>query len=224
MTAAGQCWELPILGRRTKGKDSGCSHRWLFPTPTCNPEAPNHGSNSNGPHNLKEVALNGWKPGQMWPTPTVCGNYNRKGASATSGDGLATAVAMSLTMNCSGDTDAQIVKVWPTPDAHMGSGGRTSKSPPTGKRANGTKQQITLNDAVKWRTPNATDGAKWSNQTQAEREAKGQQVRLGHQIGAGGSLNPTWVEWLMAWPLGWTDLKPLEMGRFPYARQKRSEC
>ncbi len=28
----------------------------------------------------------------LWPTPTVCGNYNRKGASATSGDGLATAV------------------------------------------------------------------------------------------------------------------------------------
>jgi len=21
----------------------------------------------------------------------------------------------------------------------------------------------------------------------------------------GGSLNPTWVEWLMGWPLGWTD-------------------
>jgi len=28
----------------------------------------------------------------QWPTPTVCGNYNRKGASKTSGDGLATAV------------------------------------------------------------------------------------------------------------------------------------
>ena len=26
---------------------------------------------------------------------------------------------------------------------------------------------------------------------------------------AGGKLNPTWVEWLMGWPLGWTDLKPL---------------
>jgi hypothetical protein len=25
-----------------------------------------------------------------------------------------------------------------------------------------------------------------------------------------GQLNPTWVEWLMGWPLGWTDLKPLE--------------
>ncbi|MEE9158943.1 MAG: hypothetical protein V3U60_11215 [Gammaproteobacteria bacterium] len=30
----------------------------------------------------------------------------------------------------------------------------------------------------------------------------------------GGTLNPTWVEWLMGWPLGWTDLKPLEMDRF----------
>ena len=27
---------------------------------------------------------------RLWPTPTVCGNYNRKGASATSGGGLAT--------------------------------------------------------------------------------------------------------------------------------------
>jgi hypothetical protein len=30
------------------------------------------------------------------------------------------------------------------------------------------------------------------------------------QATIGGKLNPTWVEWLMGWPLGWTDLKPLE--------------
>jgi hypothetical protein len=29
---------------------------------------------------------------ELWPTATVCGNHNRKGASATSGDGLVTAV------------------------------------------------------------------------------------------------------------------------------------
>ena len=29
------------------------------------------------------------------------------------------------------------------------------------------------------------------------------------KTGATGQLNPTWVEWLMGWPLGWTDLKPL---------------
>ena len=31
--------------------------------------------------------------------------------------------------------------------------------------------------------------------------------------GNGGQLNPTWVEWLMGWPLGWTDLKPLGMDK-----------
>jgi hypothetical protein len=30
----------------------------------------------------------------------------------------------------------------------------------------------------------------------------------------GGTLNPTFVEWLMGWPLEWTDLKPLEMDKF----------
>ena len=30
----------------------------------------------------------------------------------------------------------------------------------------------------------------------------------------GGSLNPTWVEWLMGWPLEWTALAPLETDKF----------
>lgn len=32
--------------------------------------------------------------------------------------------------------------------------------------------------------------------------------------GNGGQLNPDWVEWLMGWPIGWTDLKPLATDRF----------
>ncbi len=40
---------------------------------------------------------------------------------------------------------------------------------------------------------------------------------------AGGKLNPTWVEWLMGWPLGWTDLKPLETDKFHYVQQKHGE-
>ena len=30
----------------------------------------------------------------------------------------------------------------------------------------------------------------------------------------GGVPNPDWSEWLMGWPIKWTDLGPLEMGRF----------
>ena len=42
---------------------------------------------------------------QMWPTPTVCGNYNRKGASKSSGDGLATVVARFPTPQASDNRD-----------------------------------------------------------------------------------------------------------------------
>ena len=40
---------------------------------------------------------------------------------------------------------------------------------------------------------------------------------------AGGHLNPLWTEWLMGWPLGWTDLKPLEMVRFQKWRELHGE-
>jgi hypothetical protein len=40
--------------------------------------------------------------------------------------------------------------------------------------------------------------------------------RLDHAVMAldGGHLNPEWAEWLMGWPIGWTDLKPLAMDKF----------
>lgn len=53
----------------------------------------------------------------LWPTTSVCGNYNRKGASATSGDGLDTAVKKMHSVNLS-----QAVN-WPTPRAREGNGG-----------------------------------------------------------------------------------------------------
>lgn len=30
----------------------------------------------------------------------------------------------------------------------------------------------------------------------------------------GGQLNPDWVEWLMNWPIGWTDLGPMSLETF----------
>jgi len=39
----------------------------------------------------------------------------------------------------------------------------------------------------------------------------------------GGKLNPMWVEWLMGWPLGWTDLKPLAMDKFHCAQPQHGE-
>lgn len=58
----------------------------LWPTPTgaVGSGGPGHSGREGGPNLRTAVSL--------WPTPTINGNYNRKGLSATSGDGLATAV------------------------------------------------------------------------------------------------------------------------------------
>jgi hypothetical protein len=42
----------------------------------------------------------------------------------------------------------------------------------------------------------------------------GEQVNEKHKVKQTGQLNPSWVEWLMGWPIGWTDLKPLATGKF----------
>jgi len=52
-------------------------------------------------------------------------------------------------------------------------------------------------------------------------EYKRNEIPLAAQ--AGGPLNPEWVEWLMGWPLGWTDLKPLEMGKSHSAQPQHGE-
>ncbi len=60
-----------------------------------------------------------------------------------------------------------------------------------------------------WRTPSATVvEPKKSVVKLTGRTPQDPQVGLADQVG--GQLNPTWVEWLMGWPIGWADLKPLE--------------
>jgi hypothetical protein len=69
-------------------------------------------------------------------------------------------------------------------------------------------KQVGLEAMVKWTTPTAHNAKEGGFPSEHLRNTP----TLGAQVG--GALNPTWVEWLMGWPLAWTDLKPLEMGRF----------
>lgn len=173
-----------------------------------------------------------------WPTPTVHGNHNRPGSSKNAGWGLSSAAKLwttpsasdsqrggTITPRMTGSSLAQQVNTpsrWPTPTASLASkGGRIT---PRKGREGGTL--IEAVSARIWPTPNASDSNKWSNQTLAERKAKKQQVRLNTAVapegGKGGQLNPAWVEWLMGWPIGWTELKPLEMARFREWQQQHS--
>lgn len=85
MMQGGVFWELPMLGRPTSGIDGGV----YLPTPAATPYTKNRSKSAGASDrpSLDTMAKTGF-----WPTPTVSGNHNRKGASPTSGDGLATAV------------------------------------------------------------------------------------------------------------------------------------
>lgn len=86
---------------------------------------------------------------------------------------------------------------WPTPTASLGTkGGRVT---PRKGREGGTLIEAVANRT--FATPTARD---WRS-GKASPETRDRNSRpLSEQVG--GSLNPTWVEWLMGFPLGWTDL------------------
>jgi hypothetical protein len=94
--------------------------------------------------------------------------------------------------------------LWPTPQSADAKSTIVQK----GHQKNLTHQ------VMKWPTPTAHN----AKETNSPSEAKRNEPTLASRVG--GTLNPTWVEWLMGWPLEWTDLKPLEMDKFQQWQQQ----
>lgn len=131
------------------------------------------------------------------------------------------------------------VAMWPTPRA--GKVTDEDEDSWTARRDKGHVSTPPLTLAVKmWRTPNATEGDGGAQHGE-KRLAGGHMMRLRDQVkmyptpdvgaakGRGaasaedrtrlcGSLNPTWVEWLQGYPLGWTDCADSET---PSSRKSR---
>jgi hypothetical protein len=77
-----------------------------------------------------------------------------------------------------------------------------------------------------WPTPDANCGQRGTQPEWTPKRKSGQpaQYTINQAVrdkeGTPGKLNPMWVEWLMGWPLGWTDLKPLEMDKYRLWQQQ----
>ncbi|MBW7452463.1 hypothetical protein K0U00_00220, partial [Paenibacillus sepulcri] len=96
------------------------------------------------------------------------------------------------------------VSLWPTPQTRD----YRSGDDPGGPRASRKREQgwtINLNDAVKmWPTPAAQDSKNVSlPASQIDRDSIPGAVMRG---GQSGQLNPEWVETLMNFPVGWTEV------------------
>lgn len=100
---------------------------------------------------------------------------------------------------------------WPTPTV---ADGFTDNLEST-QIKQGSRHSLTLGKAVKmWPTPIAGD---WKGQKRSDGSAQMLSGKIENST-AGGRLNPEWVEWLMGFPLGWTELSALET---PLSRKTR---
>jgi len=142
-------------------------------------------------HPTAERPIKGIASG-LWATPT-----------ATDGQRSGT-----LTPSMTGISLAQQIKTpgrWPTPLASDAESAGGIACWQRGKRG------LSLNTAVRLEFP-SPGFSDYKSGKGYDHGDKKQTPQLRHI--SGGLLNPTWVEWLMGWPLGWTDLKPLAMDRF----------
>ena len=125
---------------------------------------------------------------RMWPTPVADDTGTRKKKYAQGGTPLSLAV--------------QQPQMWATPTAAISQG--TTRPPTKGGGSRDLRQDVKM-----WPTPTANEDA-------AGTPSGKMQAMLGNypdirgttpQQWAQGSLNPAWVEWLMGYPPGWTNLE-----------------
>jgi DNA (cytosine-5)-methyltransferase 1 len=173
----------------------GAPHRrdrsGLLPTPT----AQDYGSNSGGrnPGHVRP-SLQTMARQDLWPTPKSSPSgpdFARANRPRSGGDDLATAVARTRI---------------PTPTAGdaKSSGSRNTENSKANpgmsltdfvRQDGGQGRQVATPDANCWKGGNR----------------KAQITDPSYGITPdGGQLNPTWVEWLMGFPIGWTDLEHSE--------------
>ena len=216
MMRNGELWERTMPEHLTEGIASG-----LWPTPTTidNPQVAGQGKAAGNPK--RGTTLGGAV--RMWPTPkaSAAGPDLAKLERSTTGISLQTAVTM-----------------WPTPTAAEGS--------KIGSQANYGQKGLSNHPAIvgeptrpkgeksrkgekTWPTPTSRDhhGA-YRTESLIRENGKSRAQMLpnagkGAETCPGGQLNPTWVEWLMGWPIGWTDLKPLEMDKFQQWQHSHSK-
>ena len=128
----------------------------------------------------------------------------------------------------------QITQMWPTPVAKESNGSQAFKLTDAVEATMGKSMPVMQKNVEKWKefqmwpTPVCQDSRHATTRhldpnNQYWKSNLGEVVMSTEQTGIPGRLNPTWVEWLMGWPLGWTDLKPLEMDKFQEWQQQHGE-
>lgn len=105
--------------------------------------------------------------------------------------------------------------LYPPPTASTAKTNGKQKCQKTGKWINGKPSLETMARQNLWPTVTARDWKSGSKGKQKNSRPLSEEV--------GGQLNPTWVEWLMGYPLEWTELSVWAILWFRPKREKRSK-
>ncbi len=154
-----------------------------------------------------------------WPTPKAMVTPLVSGPNGSHAIYLAGAVMLANqgAWPINQEEGYQIIRqqMWPTPRAQEST--ESMEAILLRKQKHGSAQ-VNLTAAVKWRESWPTPQASEARQGYQDRSRgkKGSQESLttivqgGKAKEVGGALNPTWVEWLMGWPLGWTSMECMQ--------------
>lgn len=189
------------LGKKADATLSGLSWREDIP-----------GETERLPLLLSERVINEIGGGYSLPTLTVTSNWNRKGVSANSGDGLATAIKKLPTLTATfnnrekkkdvkrSDGLETAIKRLPTlcsVDSKKSGGAKFTRK--TMSRLPGAlKHLLPTICASNYKSPYSEAGY----QKQAQQRCKPLRDTLAHITGH--RLTPEFAEWWMGWPLRWT--------------------
>jgi hypothetical protein len=218
----GECWEQQMSAHRTSGTESGLLGK--LPTPQSSDYITKRTSKSWRAKGGVNFSLANPEIQARWPTPTASmmpcegtvrimrkvwleGDMSLEEASAIAGRDVRKAQGK--------------VKAWPTPCAtdYKGSG----KTGDLRDRLDyAVERGATKSKDYTWPTPRTKGMCGGTGHKQMLIQKLGEEE--GTEMFNGGKLNPMWVEWLMGWPLGWTDLKPLEMDRFQKWLEQHGRC
>jgi hypothetical protein len=197
MIRDGRLYQPPQLEPLTSVKDGG-----YWPTPTASQ------TGTIGKQWCEETqswingrpSLNTMASKNLWPTPRANDAEKRGHFDITNPrNGLPAAV-----------------KRWPTPRASDGAKG--------GPNQRGSKGDLPLPAAVmKFPTPCPRDYRTGDRADSVRAQTRDHSPNLNYVVAPGGQLNPTWVEWLMGYPLEWTVLEAWATQWFRSKRGRRSK-
>ena len=176
----------------------------------------------------------------LWPTPKSSPSgpdFARADRPASGGDDLATAVAREMLPTPTASDADRTTTYYPRGNETLNGAARRLPTPTASMRTEqdmaqamfegGDPRRPAYGEAqlrsvespqAEFRTPSSRDWKGMSAKSWRERPTGDPTPTLPDQIG--GQLNPRWVEWLMGYPDGWTDLEGSEM---PSSRKSSSK-